>query len=173
MAKPLTSFRLSQENLDWLKETASALDMTQAALLDDALTLLAHTNNAASANVGSLWKEIALRYGDDAEILTWVAEDEGGPIARVRVNGQEPLDVRGHVTIDHERGLAHLFLELDGWSIVRYGSTYVGSKMVATLPIYATATFTWPADPQQPTAVVGIVGDIIKGGARTREAAEN
>jgi hypothetical protein len=168
--KSTYSFRISDEHAGWLEDAHEAIGTTKSGLLEDALELAEQTNNAAAANLGSLWRAMAERYGEDAEVTTWVdLEDDGLPVVRVRVNGEEQPELRGHVTIDEKRGKAHVFLELDGWTIVRYGSAYLGPSMVATLPLRSSVTFPWPPDPVHRTAAVARIGDVIHGGARSPE----
>lgn len=168
MAKKTFSFRIDDETVSWLEETAPKLSATKSGLLEDALRLATHTNNAAAENFGSMFRELAERYGEDAEIVTWVDEVDGKAVARVHINGEVPDDVRGHVTVDPDRGLAHVFLEVDGWMIVKYGSSYIGPRMVATLPIMSVVAFPWPPDPVQRTAAVAKIGDVIHGGAQAQ-----
>jgi hypothetical protein len=168
--KRVYSFRLDDSQMEWLEEAAGELGTTKAALLEDSLSLAAHANNAAADNFGSMFKELANRYGEPAVLMTWVTEEEGRAKAHVRIDEKEVADVRAHVTVDAKRGFAHVFLEVDGWSIVKYGSSYISSKMVATLPVMALVALPWPAEGMG-TAAIATIGDILHGGARSKELA--
>ena len=166
MAKRVSSFRVDERWHDWLDRVGAEEGTTKSALLEDALMLAEQTRNAAGENVTTMWQQIAERYGEDAEIMTWVESEDGHARARVRINGEEPDDLKAHVTVDAERGQAHVFYDFEPWSMVRYGSAYIGSRMYATLPIRSVVSFPWPPDEVQRVAALARIGDILHGGAR-------
>ena len=169
MPKETVSFRLDDELSSWLETTAEHLRTSRTALFEDAIRLARATHRAAAINQGELWKAIAERYGEEAELAMWVTEAEMGPEVRIRVNGEEPIDMRGTITIDPARGTAHVFLDLDDWSRVSPGSEYFGDHMYASLPMFAAFSLPWPPDEKYPAAVVVRAGDVIHGFARAPE----
>ena len=168
MAKALKSFRISDEQIEWLDKTSAEFGVTKAALLDDALALARRTHAAANANYGSMMRELAERFGEDAELLTYI--DEEGR-AQIRVNGVESDDLRANVTIDAGRGVAHVFLEYVPWSRVHYGSEYFGpgGQMIATLPIRSAVSLPYPPDPVHKTAALATIGEILHGAAQQQQ----
>ena len=174
MSKTAISIRIDEELLAWLDDNAPRLNTTRTGLLEDGVRHAATTLRDANANFGELWNELARRYGEDAELLTYLVEDaEGNPRAQIRINGEEPKDLRGHVSRDPSRKLAHVFIEIDSLPNERHATYHIGSQVVATSPLLAAVALPWPVEPgDQRTAALSRIGDILHGGARKREIAD-
>jgi hypothetical protein len=165
MAKQVGSFRLDEELLVWLEDVSASMNVPRAALVEDALRQAVVIHNSAVVNVASMWETLCDRYRPDDEIVMW-CDGEGLP--HVRIDGKDPEDVHAQISIDPEGGLAHLFLEVDGWSFERYGTSRWGTAVMATMPLLAAATLPWPANKDQPAAVVGRLGDIARSKTKPR-----
>ena len=163
MAKQVASFRLDEEVLEGADQFAAFLNVPRASLVEDALRQAVIIYNSAAVNRNSMWEELHRRYGSDAELVVWVtgAEDGHGE-AHVRIDGKQPEDVTAQLSVETEAAIAHIFLDVEGWSFERFGSTRIGPTVMLTMPLLSAAQVPWPPKQDQPLAVKTRLGDIVK-----------
>ncbi len=157
MARKMASFRLDEKAIEFLDEAEAVYGINRVTLLEDSLKAARSITIAAARNHQSLIEALAESYGDDATISVTVGADEK---AVVLIDGQQRDELRGHLVIEYDQAVVHVFLELDGWHIEARGVARIGSMTMLSHPVMAFVATTWPPrDPNNP-AIARRLGDL-------------
>lgn len=149
--KTSTTFRLRTDVLELLDRMSQQLGTTNTKIVERSVefsaALLDQASKSSHADLATLRK----RYGDDARIVMGVIgqENDGRPIARLQINGEEPDDVQVVALVDGEtNNRVFMFLEVLRLSSAAAKFIELGDEaLFVPIARFPVGTLPWPPRP--------------------------
>ncbi len=140
---------------------AGHLHITKTQVVEDAVVMAATTYNLATESLSLALGELAQRYGDDAPLTIRVVpgDDDQGEVVAL-IDSLPPDDVITALSIDEQAGVAHVFVDVDGWYPTRLGTTQLGGEVLLTRPLRSITSLPWPANPT--LGLIGRLGELAE-----------
>lgn len=146
-----TTFRLPVELLELLDRMSKQLGTTNTKIVERSVLFTARLLDQASKNSHADLAALRKRYGHDGRIVMGVVgqAEDGSPIARLKINGEEPEDVFAAAFVDGESGnRVFMFMEVLRLSSANPKFIELGDEaLFVPIARFPVGTLPWPPKP--------------------------
>lgn len=146
-----TTFRLPVELLELLERMSKQLGMSNTKIVERSVLFTASLIDQASKNSHADLEALRKLHGDDARIVMGVVgqNEDGSPIPRLKINGEEPADVQVVARIDGAtNNRVFMFLEVLRPSSAGPKFVELGDEaLFVSIARFPVGTLPWPPKP--------------------------